>query len=1716
MFTYLTKTSRRPTSPPLQNISETTHATTTFGVNISSNDEEDLSPEQEPDEEYPLEPSEEGSADPQKRPDQSVDREDGSDITSTREPPLNPRLSTKQPNDRDEDQDKPQSDRSTSTDPSKTSSLPLNPTGDSSREEDPSLNHDDHSDRRSTTRRPRDPDFSEPMTESEEKLLAEETIRDYFDGRGTFSPTQEARIQAFLARQAASNHSVLAKYFKPTRKPDGSTASEEETDDDPSQDMTGVNFTEEEVRSYLQGRSNFTTEQRKQMQNFLSQQLASDPKILSKFLATTTTKTPAEPSVITDRSSAIDFSKPEITSSPGDVSPQNDPTKPLPLDFDEMIDSAEIPVSKDELRAHLEGRSNLTRDQVTQIQAYLEKQPSVNADLLSRLTTTTATTALPGHRRPPDLHPQKNGSILDGGQDREHALTRPPINPEQVTSSEEKLIAEETIRDYFDGRGNFSATQEARIQAFVARQAAINHSVLAKYFKPTRKPDGSTASDEEADDDPSPDMTGVNFSEDEVRSYFQGRSNLTTEQRKQMQNFLSQQLSSDPKILSKFLTTKAPTRAPPSINAAPSDSQGDDEDSPKRSPSDSDDRSSMTKLPDVTFSDKEIESYLQGRANLSATEEKQIHAFLAEQAATNHSVLAKYFKSTRKPDGSTASGEEADDDPSQDMTGVNFSEDEVRSYLQGRSNFTTEQRKQMQNFLSRQLSSDPKMFSKYLTTTTNKASTRAPSLIDSGPSDPQGDDEDSTKEPPSDSDGTSRTTKLPDVTFSDKEIESYLQGRANLSATEEKQIQAFLAKKSSPSHHRSSESSTITTRPAKAGASDGDVQADSAEESHPSTDRNAPSRERTSKSPLFGLNLTGPLTDSEEVLLLDDKIRSYLSKQTNLTESEQKRLQHFLDKHSLDADTFAQYFAHPEKVSTTSSTTFDNLDDQPKDQSQSTSTSKTSPRGRHRSSVKPPFESALNQSEVIGDTYDDIYDDMDEEKDPSVTEADGRSRFSTPSTFFDRLHSSSIAGPVKHPETSDDDQSEYDDGSSSARSRSTKASSNYSSTSASSSLFDSDRAPDEKLTNAVTRRPDRFPSNNSSRYSQDVDALATTNPSILSSSTESDTDAVDDDDYDGSVSRSVSRKFKSTPDPRYPHASASTSTGQLPLNRTSQPGAEHSSLVETDQFANQTDPNLAKNKTTLIPSKIVNGTSFDKITSSANASHPMDGSKRPDGAMEDVHHPSKTVFRATSPSTSGARENKLSHEYSSSTLVNVHRFSTSPSLSRSSVSSTPFTPSSRSRTSPSLHKSTRKPPKTPRLPSSKFFSDPSTMPSSTLELTSAIDARTSGSSSSHSSTFKRPMDSTRAGIFDQEDVTSRSSAHPEVTSAIASTTESIPDDSSTRKAPRDSTKQPLLSSPRGDQLASTTALNDIDRTTTADKSSMQPTSREDAVGLQDPQSSTRTDSRRISSSTSSSLNLSPTRYSPWSTLKPSSTQSNPPLQDPTTSQPPIVTSSTIIPRSRSRRPKIVRWQTSFTTSSTTSIIPVDRTTTTSIILTTSILSQSSTFLLLIESTVCFIVFQLHPLSSILSFNHQRFQSHHCCRRTFPTRCSPMISSINWCRVTIHPAPPKGCSCSIWPVFHPRLGTFHFTPTKPYVSRSPYHRHCITMKSPIWPWLILKRTSFEARFSAYPFIFKSIVFKPRNSPWRWMLLMAVSHRIAPTGIPPMWSLVTFEANSSNWI
>ena len=254
---------------------------------------------------------------------------------------------------------------------------------------------------------------------------------------------------------------------------------------------------------------------------------------------------------------------------------------------------------------------------------------------------------------------------------------------------------------------------------------------------------------EEIDSNITSDTGEILFTNDDLKSFLQGNSNISDTIKKNIQNYLSKESSISADIFSKHSTT----------STVPS-----------------------TILP---FSVDDLKSYLLGRSNLTKMEEEVIQQYLVKNSTFLGNIIPKYpsvFKKPRPiiPGGNLSldGSEEIDSNIISDTGEILFTNDDLKSFLQGYSNISDIAKKNIQNYLSKESSFPESFFSKFSTSTTEPR--RNQSLNDDYQSivfDPK---------------HFNLSMAPEDILFTIDDLQSYLQGQANLSRAQEEQIQAIL------------------------------------------------------------------------------------------------------------------------------------------------------------------------------------------------------------------------------------------------------------------------------------------------------------------------------------------------------------------------------------------------------------------------------------------------------------------------------------------------------------------------------------------------------------------------------------------------------------------------------------------------------------------------------------------------------------------------------------------------------------------------------------------------------------------------------------------------------------------------------------------------------------------------------------------------------------
>ncbi|CAF3563550.1 unnamed protein product [Adineta steineri] len=755
-------------------------------------------------------------------------------------------------------------------------------------------------------------------TGSEQVFISKDDLRSYLQGRGNLSKSQEAQIEAYLSRQAASNQSIFSKYsttIKPTNTihsllnnmyddyQNDNTELQDFLDKLPQTDSKYFNFStgseqilisKDDFTSYLQGRSNLTEVQKSQIEAYLATQLPSNQSISLEYLKTNKSRKLEE---FLNKIPMIDSKH-----------------------FNISTGSEQVFISKDDLRSYLQGRGNLTEVQKEQIEVYLARQAASNQSIFFKYSTSTkpTTTMYSSHDNIYDDYQNDNTELQD------FLDKLPQTNSNYFnfsTGSQQILISKDDLTSYLQGRGNLTEVQKAQIEAYLATQLPSNQSISLDYLKTNK----SRKLEEFLNKIPMIDSRHFNIStgseqvfisKDDLRSYLQGRGNLTEVQKEQIEAYFATQTASNQSIFSEYLkTTKKPK------DEYYRNQSRKLEDFLNKIPMiDSKHFNISTGSEQVFISKDDLRSYLQGRKNLSKIEEEQVKAYLAKQSESGQEIFSKFLTSTIKPrrplipgmDPQSDIDEETDDirDENEEEEGelspldltyfnntahpekILFTVDDLKAHLQGQGNLTEAQQAQIEAYLARQSSSNQSNFSKY-----SKSTERPSKLLTPNGSihhEYETDDPKLTELinniPLVDSKYYNISTNTEYILIPKDDLKLYLQGRGNLSKTQEAEIQAYISKQSPSDQNILSKYLTSTVKPRRPLIPGTNIYSDSQEGEDQQIEDN--SEEILPFDPEY-FNHT---TDSQTLLFTADDLRSYLLGRKNLSQSQTAQIEEYLAK----------------------------------------------------------------------------------------------------------------------------------------------------------------------------------------------------------------------------------------------------------------------------------------------------------------------------------------------------------------------------------------------------------------------------------------------------------------------------------------------------------------------------------------------------------------------------------------------------------------------------------------------------------------------------------------------------------------------------------------------------------------------------------------------------------------------------------------------------
>ena len=186
--------------------------------------------------------------------------------------------------------------------------------------------------------------------------------------------------------------------------------------------------------------------------------------------------------------------------------------------------------------------------------------------------------------------------------------------------------------------------EEEVIQQYLVKNSTFLGNIIPKYpsvFKKPRPiiPGGNLSLDgsEEIDSNITSDTGEILFTNDDLKSFLQGYSNISDIAKKNIQNYLSKESSFPESFFSKFSTSTTEPRRNQSLN--------DDYQSIVFDPK----YFNLSMAPeDILFTIDDLQSYLQGQANLSRAQEEQIQAILTNLTSVTNTTLEDYLVKVRQ------------------------------------------------------------------------------------------------------------------------------------------------------------------------------------------------------------------------------------------------------------------------------------------------------------------------------------------------------------------------------------------------------------------------------------------------------------------------------------------------------------------------------------------------------------------------------------------------------------------------------------------------------------------------------------------------------------------------------------------------------------------------------------------------------------------------------------------------------------------------------------------------------------------------------------------------------------------------------------------------------------------------------------------------------------------------------------------------------------
>ncbi|CAF3870500.1 unnamed protein product [Rotaria magnacalcarata] len=680
--------------------------------------------------------------------------------------------------------------------------------------------------------------------DKEEIYFSDEDIQSFLKSRGNLSKKQEEQIRTYLNKQSLSNKTTSVSTFAQSTKlpaePETmdnniytdplskNTLAKDNVTKKPLFDLDHLKSTieDDELRLYLEGRSNMSKSRIAQIEAYLNKQSSLKQNIFSS----NSTSTKAPTALYTSTENVYVDHKSQLALIPDNLTRK--PSSELE-NFNALLDSEDKSFSNDELRSFLEGRANFSKKKEAQIEVYLNKQSSRYPNEFSTYPTSGKTPA-----ESDKLAHEKHSEYQSEDTHLQNYSTKTPLSDpklfNQTIDSQAIIFTDDDLQSFLEGRANLSKIQKTHIETYLSQTSPVNRSITVK--NPTHKKlpvnihpiDGKAHANDRSehtqeqeldskktlsdskDTSRTVDTDHIVFTEDDLRSFLEGRSNLSQNQKAKIQSYLNKQSTSQ------TTNIKVPDERVNSLHGN-NNTQFRDNSRTTPLPSWKDFRRTID-TQGITFTDNDLRSFLQDHVNLSQDQKIQIEAYLRKQSSANQSIFSNYQTSLKPPVKTSTSEDNVephDEGKETESQRIMFSDDELRSFLEGRANLSKKKKEKIEIYLNHQSLSNQSSFS--------RSSTIAKVPIGINPSNNKVDHYDEnartysgnylTTIRPSDSKDSSASTASESIIFSDDDVQSYLQGRSNLSSIQETQIQAYLAKQTSSNGSVFSRYFTSTGKP---------------------------------------------------------------------------------------------------------------------------------------------------------------------------------------------------------------------------------------------------------------------------------------------------------------------------------------------------------------------------------------------------------------------------------------------------------------------------------------------------------------------------------------------------------------------------------------------------------------------------------------------------------------------------------------------------------------------------------------------------------------------------------------------------------------------------------------------------------------------------------------------------------------------------------------